>query len=509
MVLRRAVIVAAACGLAAPAAADAAVRHAAPGGSGSACSEAAPCDLTTAIEAAASGDEVVIGAGDYAPGAGISGGEIDVHGAAGQARPRIRFNRAFGLSLYDGSRLSDVEVTTTDMAGGAAIYFSGEQIERVVARHAGLGAAIRVADGSVPLIRDTLAVNSGSGAAIRVTGPGSNGEVQARLEQVTAIATGAAGTALAVDSSAGRSAIVSVDRSILRNTAGGDDVGLAQLGAALQVTTTRSAFARVSRAGSPLLTSVGTISAAPLLGGPEFQQLAGSPTIDAGGSETSGAFDLDGDPRWLGSATDVGADEFRPQPVTPAATARQLGPTAVAVDATLDTGGLAGSWRVDYGPTAAYGASTGELPLVAARGSRALTAALAGLAADGDVHYRVTLTTAGGTSQSADGVVRTAAPVTLPPVVRELTRTVTRTVVAAPKVSAVSVTRRAVTFTLDGRARVTVTVKRGRRAVRTIVRTLAAGRRTVRLPRLGSGRFSVSVQADATGKPVVKPLRIR
>src|SRR5687768_12080409 len=81
-------------GLLLPAAAQAAVRFAAPGGvTVGSCSQSAPCDLDFAVETAAQpNDEIVVTAGTYALGAdglAIADPGLDLHGQAGQPRPLI------------------------------------------------------------------------------------------------------------------------------------------------------------------------------------------------------------------------------------------------------------------------------------------------------------------------------------------------------------------------------------------------------------------------------------
>ena len=65
IVLRRVAIVFAAVSAIAPVAAQGAIRHAAPTGAGVGCTVLAPCDLGTAVNGAASGDEIVLAPGSY------------------------------------------------------------------------------------------------------------------------------------------------------------------------------------------------------------------------------------------------------------------------------------------------------------------------------------------------------------------------------------------------------------------------------------------------------------
>jgi hypothetical protein len=70
-------------------------------------------------------------------------------------------------------------------------------------------------------------------------------------------------------------------------------------------------------------TGVGNQTAAPLFtdaGAGLFHEAVGSPTIDAGAAvDLMGSADIDADPRTVGAAPDIGADEFVSSPPTPPA----------------------------------------------------------------------------------------------------------------------------------------------------------------------------------------------
>ena len=496
--------------LAAAGGASAATRYAAPAGTGTACTSAAPCGLSQAITAASEGDEVVVGTGSYGDPTPlptqISGpSALDIHGEAGQPRPKIVFSSTFGLQLGSGSRLADVEVVTTAASTGAAIIAYARLIERVVVCSSGtFTEGIRVMESSAPVIRDTVVVVAG-GVAIRVSGPSAFGPVAAHLENVTAIAAG--GNPLMVESSSGRPASADVDRSIFRNTGGASDIRLVQSGTPVLLSIRRSSFRTpFTQSGTPGVSlGPGNTAATPLFADAEFHQAPGSPTIDAGGAEPADALDLDLDPRWLGSAVDIGADELRPAPPPPAAAVTVLGASAVGLSGSADTGGLPGTWRVEYGPTSAYGSATSDRPLAALRGAQDLATSLGGLPADADVHYRVVVTTAGGTAVTPDAVARTTAPATVTVKVPGPTKNV----VVVPKVTKLTVAKGAATFTLSAAARVTVTVKKGSRTVKRIAKTLKAGKRSIKLGKLKKGKYVVSVQAaQAPAKAATKGFKV-
>ena len=83
---------------------------------------------------------------------------------------------------------------------------------------------------------------------------------------------------------------------------------------------TNSNYDKVEEGGGGNVTNVGSSSsnqtALPVFADTTlFHQAKGSPTIDKGGSDGSvGTSDLDGSPRRIGTAVDIGADEFDPTP---------------------------------------------------------------------------------------------------------------------------------------------------------------------------------------------------
>jgi hypothetical protein len=135
---------------------------------------------------------------------------------------------------------------------------------------------------------------------------------------------------------------------------------------------------------------------------------AGSPTIDSG--TASGMFDLDGKPRSLGSAPDMGAYEWvpaAPGAVTGEVTA--VSTTAAAVPGSVDPRGAATTFSVQYGVTG-YAASapggsagSGTLPV-------GVATTLTGLAPATTYHYRVVAANSEGVTAGEDRTFTTAAP---------------------------------------------------------------------------------------------------
>jgi hypothetical protein len=304
---------------------------------------AQPCALQRAINMAPSGGEVVLAPGTYAGGFPIDiPWQLNVHGQAGEPRPTI-FNDHSGctdtmcssdpavvLSSPEGS-FSHVRVVE---AGGApatpalriinAADSEQETVEDVIAEgDDGVGI---LTEGDA-LIRDSVAwtPNTPANAAIYATLPSSLGTVHLRLENVTAVAPGHAyGLQVYGGCQIHETCDVEVqmENSILKG--GASDTYLGGYGSIeFNVDASHSNYRGVGYI-TPQGTN-GNQTAEPQFVDPahgDFHQLETSPTRDAGvASANLGPADIDGDSRSLGSAPDIGADEWvpatPPQPTQP------------------------------------------------------------------------------------------------------------------------------------------------------------------------------------------------
>ncbi|WP_026909779.1 hypothetical protein [Patulibacter minatonensis] len=512
----RILVVALVAGAALPATAataGAAVRYAAPtGASSGACPVGTPCTLGAALTGAAVGDEIVLTPGSYTqPTQVTSPSGSYVHGQAGQPRPTITFGDVFGMRVGSYGRISDVDLVGTSTAGGTPLTaFAGSVVERVSSRAVGNASGARVMDGDLVTIRDSSFVAE-SGFGVQVSGPAAFGSVSAQLDHVTAVANGATGAGIRVESVAGRSAQATVTGSILRGPTNDASVVKATDSATLNVASSFARLASFSTTGAPtVVNGGGNSTATPLFVGAasgDVHQAAGSPTIDAAGAAPgSSGLDVDGDPRTLGDAPDAGADEFRPAPVAITGAPSNITTNGATVAGIADTKGLAGTWKVEYGPTDAYGSATTPRSLAAGRGQTEVAAALEGLAAGANSHYRFVVTTSGGTTNGPDIALTTLAPAapTLVPVPGP-TVTVpgkTTTVAAAsPKLTGLKVKGTTLSYTASAAGQVRIVVKRGSRTVKTLVKTVRKGKGTIALGRLGKGSYKLSVTATtAPGK---------
>ncbi len=233
--------------------------------------------------------------------------------------------------------------------------------------------------------------------------------------------------------------------------------------------------------------------------------------------------DFDGTLRIVNGRRDLGAFERAFAPVATTGDASAVGLDSATVAGSLDTGGAIGTWKILYGPTAAYGSATASQPLPAALGPQAVSAALGALSAGTSYHYAVKLTTVMGTVTGADRTFATAVATTAPLPGRpgpsadpaSLTRLKLApaafaaagsgaTVAAASSGRAPPVGSR-LTFTLSADAAVSFTVKRLAGEVRVRGRCLPPrrglrGRRCTRETQVGRA-FSYAARA---GRPALR-----
>jgi len=86
-----------------------------------------------------------------------------------------------------------------------------------------------------------------------------------------------------------------------------------------------------------------------------------------------------------------------------------VGATTATVSGTVNPNGDATSWHFDYGTTTSYGTSTSSTSIGASTANSSVTSNLTGLTPGTVYHYRVVATSAGGTTQGADGIFTTSA----------------------------------------------------------------------------------------------------
>ena len=417
-----AVLLAATLAPAAPALAT--QRYATPTGSGTACTQVAPCAIDQAINNANASDEVLIAGnqGTYGTAAaplstplfnGNSG--LNIHGIAGQPRPQVFSNVSIVLTLNSGpGTLSDVDLEGTTPSSEALQTVLS--VDHVVARGGSSVPGCVIFDGGESLA-DTLCVG-GQGINENETGAGSSGSMA--LHNVTAI--GLAGQGISLTNS-NETTTLTATNVIARGTS--QDIAASNTSpGGITVTLDHSNYATVSAGARTTITPQGTGSnqtAAPAFvnaAGGDYHETLASPTVDAGANDpASGSTDLDGLPRTIGPATDIGAYEAIEAPALSVSPPTAVTQTSATVNATINPNAAATTYSVNYGPTASYGTSTPAQPLAASTTASPVSVALAGLSPGTTYHYRVLATNSAGTSATTDQTFTTS-PAPIVPVSR-------------------------------------------------------------------------------------------
>jgi hypothetical protein len=337
--------------------ARAATRYAAPSaqGSGDCSSPTNSCTLGTAVSGSGQGDTVIV-AGDEGtygtastplaatiadPAADAPGA---IEGAPGQSRPVIYTDANPGLDLFGTSSVAGQLVATSvsdldieELASGlpTALRVSGNVDHTVVRSLNGAFQACEPFGLSPPqteVISNSLCV-AHNGNALGEASSGSPQTQSVTLRNDTLYATGL--NARGIEYSIGGFGFT-VSVAATNVIAHGDDSDVLANqfnGGSASITLDHSNYATVFQGGGATATLAGTGSnqtSAPEFINPaaeDFHEAVGSPTIDAGATDPANSTtDLDGNPRTIGPATDIGAYEFVPAPTcNPLVTATAFG----------------------------------------------------------------------------------------------------------------------------------------------------------------------------------------
>ncbi len=306
-------------------------RYASPSGTASSsCPHSAPCDIVTAVNDAVAGDRVEIEPGTYgSAGAPITTeltdvgghGALDVYGEPGAPVPVIYSSASSGIFFFDGSDLSRIDLHSSGGENGVADI--GGVVDHVIVRSTG---ALYGACGVFGTLRDSLCTTSGTDdPALEFQDSGT--DQSAIVRGVTAEATGSGGIGLADEIDSANTVNVTVTNSIIHGA--GDDIAtIAASGGTASVNLVHSDYRATATSKTGLGTGVITGGATDIAAAPKFihpaagnyQEKAGSPTINAGATDPAAGTDLAGNPRTLGPAPDIGAYEFLQKPTTHALT---------------------------------------------------------------------------------------------------------------------------------------------------------------------------------------------
>lgn len=301
-----------------PAGADAANRFAAVNGSGApnTCTDVAnPCTLIRAGEVGGEHETVFVAPGTYnltTPYLVTKNGTLA--GTPGQPRPRIIGTGPVPTITPGGPGgfVRHVYVEATSFGAAALETTSHGSVEDVIA--VSRGGSHAALESRADLVADSVAIQLGpNGTGLAVLNNG------AEVRNVTALAD-ENGVGLLVRTDGGIQAKAQIVNTIARGAA--DDVR-ADSANANPGGDANLSFSNFDLANSSTATG-GTIDAGPgnQSGAPLFvdrdlgdvHQVAGSPTINGGTAALPdfSPFDIDGQPRVVGPAPDVGADEFNP-----------------------------------------------------------------------------------------------------------------------------------------------------------------------------------------------------
>jgi len=327
--------------------ASAAVRYAAPGGTGSdpCANRARPCSVYTAAAESAprstikAGDVVELAPGTYhaeedgefgyIPPVGLAEGVV-VRGEPGKPKPVILIpeegDSYSAFRVPAAAEVADVEIRNRHEVNGSAIEIAGGTINRVIARSTGRSNTFACGFDS-GIVLNSACINSGGGSAIGVNNTATKGALTGLIRDSTLIATGPDSVGMDLTFSAfKRGLTVSIDAVGVIVRGEEKDVIANALalnkgrGADISVRLRSSDYATVATdaedGGTVSVTKPGTggnTTAWPLLAAGNLRQLPGSPTVDAGAADAaSGSLDVDGEARTIGAAPDIGADELRP-----------------------------------------------------------------------------------------------------------------------------------------------------------------------------------------------------
>jgi hypothetical protein len=319
-----------AVGLAGPASSTAKVtRYASPTGTQSpTCPKSHPCGIVSAINQAPADNEVIVEPGSYGSTVAplttalepVSPG-LYIHGEAGKPRPTI-VSTAYGgaaaaVVVALGARLSDVQIEYSNPSSGSAVLVESGTADHVVAIATSVGSAACGLDTS---LTDSECIDTGTDG-LAIFGPVAGGTELATVRGVTAEATGMNGLGIRLFPFDSAYSVVATN-SIIHGTLADVDEGEEQAGNADSITLSHCDYATVmsNHISSETVTADSTDIAKPptfenaIVA--DFKELAGSVTVNKGAADPANDQDLQGNPRTLGSAPDIGAFELAQQPVS-------------------------------------------------------------------------------------------------------------------------------------------------------------------------------------------------
>src|SRR3954447_2157896 len=395
----------AALALVAPASALAMPRYASPSGGGDCSTPALACNVVTAVNAADTGDEVILAPGIYGSPTRITTAlfvnkaNVRIHGTAGQPRPRLLFSVSDARAVEldgPGDRMSRVELD--NLSGDGIFMVPGASADGIVSSISASGSACTVQGTLV----DSVCRAAGpppAGVAVAVGGVTT---FTAVLRNVTGYAVGASSLGLRVSGSTPGHVTANATNSIFRGATGVQTATDSMPATQVRLNIDHSNFTSAVNDPQGLVhRGAGNQTAAPAFvnaGAGNFHLLSTSPTINAGvDAAANGPVDFDGDPRRIGNRTDIGADEAL-LALTTVRTDRasKVGSRKATLNGTLLPFRATAGYRFQYGRTTAYGKLTP--PSL----TQSVAATITGLTPSTTYHFRLIATNGLTLSRGAD-----------------------------------------------------------------------------------------------------------
>lgn len=298
----------------APSTAAAATRYAGPGAAdGAPCTSSAPCSLTTAVTLSLANDEIVLLPGTYAatPALVVGGGRT-IRGRDGLASTRVVLNGS--LTVQD-ARVADLTLASTTV--DPLVLQAGAVAERldVRAEFSGGGTSRAVSIYPGALLRDSSVQAGGGGSNFAIYPVGSSSSsLRASLRNVTATAsgTGSYGLYMNLPNVGDPTTWVMRARNVIIR-GGTKDVYVVGAGnQRLEIGTSMFSVAASTLPPSQVTDLGGNITTSPtFFSATDPHQFGVSATVNRGVVDPlTGSADLDGQPRVVGGAPDIGADEY-------------------------------------------------------------------------------------------------------------------------------------------------------------------------------------------------------
>lgn len=327
-------------------------RFVVPRGNSASCTIQLPCSIAQATAIAGEGDEIVLQPGNYSDAAKDFGGTVVVnsgvslHGVLGAPRPVITVSTALpagtpAVLVNRGGSISHLEVITANAPEEVA-FLGGLGEDLIVRSTTPGGVACTMFEG---VLRNSACLSGGGGLALGsntgALGPRAPNSIQ--LRNVTAVASGPGSVGMNFGFTGDFNGIANgrnvrtingvgviargTEHDIVARSISPAPAHPASSGAVMVITLSHSDYADTitsvdvpAAGGSATVTRAGSgtnITAVPRLAADGVHQLPGSPTVDAGALDgLTGASTLDGQPRSIGGAPDIGADEFTGSTIT-------------------------------------------------------------------------------------------------------------------------------------------------------------------------------------------------